>query len=433
MDTVSYHKLFDILKQYQNEANEIRVEKLARNANPLALVVVAQHYPEYHNQAPKPHKPHVPSSRQITSSKSHATTKSKGKEIQKSLALIAKHFKNIYKPTKNNLRTSSNTKNKNKDTSLWNRNDNQTRQFVNQRTVIVVGARETIWNQVVQQTWIQCFNYKGFGHMAKECKKLMRVKDYVYHNTLHVHGKDSESGPSFDVEPLEQVHIEDDYNVLANERQHSEQSESINDTYVVEKFDSNVIPDSSDMCDNEGKADQNAKEYEAERVVLANLIANLKLDTDEKKDSKQKKKANASRAHELKECKSALEASKDIRDRCRSALHHQEIELEKYKTYKDCTIEKDEAEHKLKETLDLEYVQSLEKEVNELEYEKADVSNEYDLLLQEKIEECESLAIELSKQTENVSKEVYIELFNFFAKLEKRSISLELSLQQCQE
>nr|GEY23472.1 hypothetical protein [Tanacetum cinerariifolium] len=36
-DEVSYHKLFDILKQYQKEANELHAERLARNANPLAL------------------------------------------------------------------------------------------------------------------------------------------------------------------------------------------------------------------------------------------------------------------------------------------------------------------------------------------------------------------------------------------------------------
>nr|GEV84329.1 hypothetical protein [Tanacetum cinerariifolium] len=42
LDEVSYHKLFDILKQYQNEVNELRAEKLAKNANPLALVATAQ-------------------------------------------------------------------------------------------------------------------------------------------------------------------------------------------------------------------------------------------------------------------------------------------------------------------------------------------------------------------------------------------------------
>ncbi|GKA51869.1 hypothetical protein Tco_0745065 [Tanacetum coccineum] len=83
LDKESPHKLFDILKQNQNEVNEIYAIKLAKNAKPLALVAVVQHYPEYHNQAPKPHKPIASSSRQITSSKSHATTRSKGKEVVK--------------------------------------------------------------------------------------------------------------------------------------------------------------------------------------------------------------------------------------------------------------------------------------------------------------------------------------------------------------
>ncbi|GKA33059.1 hypothetical protein Tco_0719426 [Tanacetum coccineum] len=39
LKTVSYHKLYDILKQHQNEVNEIRTERLARTANPLALVL----------------------------------------------------------------------------------------------------------------------------------------------------------------------------------------------------------------------------------------------------------------------------------------------------------------------------------------------------------------------------------------------------------
>ncbi|GJW55862.1 retrovirus-related pol polyprotein from transposon TNT 1-94 [Tanacetum coccineum] len=37
LKTVSYHKLYDILKQHQNKVNEIRAERLALTANPLAL------------------------------------------------------------------------------------------------------------------------------------------------------------------------------------------------------------------------------------------------------------------------------------------------------------------------------------------------------------------------------------------------------------
>ncbi|GJW02348.1 hypothetical protein Tco_1561204 [Tanacetum coccineum] len=111
---------------------------------------------------------------------------------------------------------------------------------------------------------------------------------------------------------------------------------------------------------------------------------------------------------------------------------------------------------------DYEYVKSFEKEVDELESEKADFSNIYDLLLEEcvskdvicsylhslsdlnahtglqclylhKVKECECLAQKLSKQTESVNKEVHNNLLKSFSKLEKHSISLELALQQCKE
>ncbi|GKF35812.1 hypothetical protein Tco_0112570 [Tanacetum coccineum] len=54
-------------------------------------------------------------------------------------------------------------------------------------------------------------------------------------------------------------------------------------TEHLEKVDSNVIPDSPDMCDNDIQTDQNIVECDDECVVLANLIANLKLDVDENK------------------------------------------------------------------------------------------------------------------------------------------------------
>ncbi|GJY87462.1 hypothetical protein Tco_0502090 [Tanacetum coccineum] len=58
-------------------------------------------------------------------------------------------------------------------------------------------------------------------------------------------------------QPLEQVQNHDENDVFANVRRHSEQPESINDTYVLEKDDSNVIPDSSNICTNDNQVDQN--------------------------------------------------------------------------------------------------------------------------------------------------------------------------------
>ncbi|GKD87463.1 hypothetical protein Tco_1358617 [Tanacetum coccineum] len=145
-----------------------------------------------------------------------------------------------------------------------------------------------------------------------------------------------------------------EYNVFPIENQHTEQPEFLNDTSLMEKVDSNTTPDSSDMCNNEFEDDQNADDHKDKRVELANLIVNLKLDIDEnKKIQKQLRKANNELTHELNEYKFALEVSNDIQDRCRSALHHKEVEFEKHTKYKNCQHEKEEPECKYKETLDL--------------------------------------------------------------------------------
>nr|GFD16961.1 Gag-Pol polyprotein [Tanacetum cinerariifolium] len=83
LDEVSYHKLFDILKQYQKEVNELRAERLARNANPLALVATSQANQELYYQTSKSHKSYAPSSKPSILSRSHTTTRHKGNEIAK--------------------------------------------------------------------------------------------------------------------------------------------------------------------------------------------------------------------------------------------------------------------------------------------------------------------------------------------------------------
>ncbi|GKG00602.1 hypothetical protein Tco_0302292, partial [Tanacetum coccineum] len=78
LKTVSYHKLYDILKQHQNEVNEIRSERLACTANPLALV--AQQQPVYHTQN------HPTQNTQYSSTKSQQSTRNRGKAIVTSSA-----------------------------------------------------------------------------------------------------------------------------------------------------------------------------------------------------------------------------------------------------------------------------------------------------------------------------------------------------------
>ncbi|GJX07381.1 retrovirus-related pol polyprotein from transposon TNT 1-94, partial [Tanacetum coccineum] len=339
IDTISYHTLFDILKQYQNEVNDIRAERIAKSANPLALLAAAQPYSDNYYQAPKPQRSNATSS----STRPSASTRHKGKEIakpvtpqsesvseedsdpeqaqrdkdmQKNLALLAKYFKRLYKPTNNNLRTSSNSRNKTEDTTPRYNNDNQSGQFGNQRTMTVAGTRETVGSPVVQQTGIQCFNCKGFGHYAKECRKPKRVKDYSYHKEKMMMCKQAEQGVPLQAEQADW---------LADTDEEIDEQELKAHYSFMAKIQE-VLPEESSST--EQPLEQN--------VLIANVIANLTLDTEENKTIlKQLKKANASLTQELKECNSKLEESNralkestSTRDSCLIALQNKQTELE---------------------------------------------------------------------------------------------------------
>ncbi|GJU74743.1 hypothetical protein Tco_1266148 [Tanacetum coccineum] len=113
--------------------------------------------------------------------------------MQKNLALIAKYFKKLYKPTNNNFRTSSNSRNKNVDTSPRYKNNNQTGQFRNQRTVIVVEARETVGSQVKDYTYhkkkmLMCKQAeKGVPLQAEQANWLEDTDEEIDEQELEAH------------------------------------------------------------------------------------------------------------------------------------------------------------------------------------------------------------------------------------------------------
>nr|GEX84891.1 hypothetical protein [Tanacetum cinerariifolium] len=74
---------------------------------------------------------------------------SKDKEIDKLMDLISLSFKKIYKPTNNNLRTSSNTSRANQDNSP---RINKNVGYENQRNGNVAGARETVESTHTEQS-----------------------------------------------------------------------------------------------------------------------------------------------------------------------------------------------------------------------------------------------------------------------------------------
>nr|GEV85652.1 hypothetical protein [Tanacetum cinerariifolium] len=236
---------------HQNEVNEIRAERIARTANPLALVT--QQQPVHHPQNHPTHYTHNSSTRSQPAATRHRgkaivnshqpiydqepsmvaedDETSKDKEIDKPMALISLSFKKIYKPTNNNLRTSSNTGRANQDNSP---RINRGAGYENPRLGYVAEAMETVGTMVVHKSGIQCYNCKEFGHVARECQKLKRVKDAAYHREKMLSYQELEAhymymaqlqevsldvanfGPIFNSEPVQKNDDDDD---LANERE----------------------------------------------------------------------------------------------------------------------------------------------------------------------------------------------------------------------
>ncbi|GKB09542.1 hypothetical protein Tco_0837854, partial [Tanacetum coccineum] len=72
------------------------------------------------------------------------------------------------------------------------------------------------------------------------------------------HTDDADINSVNDKQPMAEVQLSAEHNILANEQQHSEQSESVYDTYLLEKVDRNTTPESTDMSHRGGEIDQNA-------------------------------------------------------------------------------------------------------------------------------------------------------------------------------
>ncbi|GJX41315.1 cysteine-rich repeat secretory protein 12-like protein [Tanacetum coccineum] len=159
LKTISYHTLFDILKQHQNEVNELRAETLARTTNPQPLVA-------------------------------------------------ATHGKTTENPSKN-------------DRII--RNNRQKGKNENQRAVVIAGNRESVGQRVVQQTGIKLPQGKdvdmqegsSWGQLsAEEYNRLIDSNEEPKDQELEAHhtfmakiqevvlDAAQDSGPSYDTKPL---------------------------------------------------------------------------------------------------------------------------------------------------------------------------------------------------------------------------------------
>ncbi|GKA54690.1 hypothetical protein Tco_0753639 [Tanacetum coccineum] len=347
------------------------------------------------------------------------------------------------------------------------RYDRQSGQYGNLRAINFAGARENVGTQARDSAYqkekmllckqeeheIQLSAKQGDWRddADDELEDQEQEAHYMYISNIQEVILDvaDNSGPIFDTEPMEKVHTNDDnYNVFANERQHPEQPESVNDTYLVEQGDS------SNMSNNGGKADPNDQMLQKERQLFVFLIEQMKIEID---GSKQNNKSLESSNKALREANMFLNNELKM---------YKESDFAKNKlnpTAKRLTNDVVEFYQTLKEEMvvNLKYFKSLENEVeslqSQLELQQTQFSNKINRLLREyyyvdhinaiigvynnldeysgvacdyleAVAKCERLENELSKRNENVENKLFNELSKTFAELEKHYISIELSL-----
>nr|GFA38000.1 hypothetical protein [Tanacetum cinerariifolium] len=146
------------------------------------------------------------------------------KDMQKYLALIAKYFKKIYKPTNNNLRNSSNSRNKNMDTTSRYKNDNQSGQFGNQRMMNVAEARENVDSVYHKEKMLLCkqaekgvpLQAEQYDWLADTDEKIDEQELEAYYSYMAKIQEVPTAETGIDFEPLEQVQNDTGYNVFAN-------------------------------------------------------------------------------------------------------------------------------------------------------------------------------------------------------------------------
>nr|GEY61381.1 hypothetical protein [Tanacetum cinerariifolium] len=336
LKTIFYHKLYDILKQHQNEVNEIRAKKLAHIANPLALV--SQQQPVYH---PQNHPNHY-TQNSLTKSPQDATRNrgkaivnsfpptynqepkmfaeddalSKEKEIDKLMTLISLSFKKIYKPTNNNLKTSSYTSRAHQDnTPRINRGTG----YDNQRTMLLCKQEEAEFQLNAEQA-----NWRDDTDDEPNDREI--EAHYMYMAQIQEVTPDvaDNSGPIFDTKPFQK-----------------------------EKGDTNITIDSLDMSTNEEMVDQDDDDLTKECDLLASLIEKLKCKINESKNSnKFLESTNKTLVDKLKD----LKKFQAELDRCHNVNYASKVEIYYAKAKGDLMSYKIESQKSLNE-----YTQKLNK------------------------------------------------------------------------
>ncbi|GJZ97753.1 hypothetical protein Tco_0670206 [Tanacetum coccineum] len=356
IDTISYHTLFDILKQYQNEVNDIRSKRLARSANLLALLTAAQPYLDNYYQAQKTQTISMQTSSSTRPSASTDTRHRVPKPVNLNMSqCLRRHSTNL---PSNNLRNFFQTPGQDEDTTPK----------CNRLGYSALTARDWALGQGCRE-WIEEIDDKNWKALYSFMAKIQSTStEYLYQlERAKEVRKTMWRKPFVRTKP----NIAKNVAFLPVSESISKSRQVFNDmTFNINQFIEIV--------------DQTWRKHTSSCFRVPT-------------------------AHDMELLIKTLLMPLSIKSQNDSFRFEHELKTEMHE--------------------DFEYVKSLENEVDELESEKADFSNMYDLLIEEcvskdvicsylhsmselnahtelqcmylhKVQECECLAQKLSKQTE---------------------------------
>nr|GEZ19311.1 hypothetical protein [Tanacetum cinerariifolium] len=213
LHTANYTQLYDFLKYNQKEVDDLKVERLARTQDPLALMATSNNpytFPVLHQDQPSFSQNYmqqpIPNPEDITD----LTT-----AMNMALAIMAKAFKlNYSTPTNNNQRISSNLCNRQIAQSGMNLGQDRQMQMVggnaNQHpngngNLVAARAEGNATGHNGNQ--IRCYNYKGVGHFARNCTVKPRKRDVAYLQTQLLIAQKEKAGIQLQAEEFDLIDV----------------------------------------------------------------------------------------------------------------------------------------------------------------------------------------------------------------------------------